>query len=81
MSEYAIAPGRPATDAQHRKLAVEARERGWHRDQLAGRAAEINPAVAEQGLDALDRAEMSTLIDAVIHEPPWVDPRQRRLPL
>lgn len=71
-------PGAPATEAQMRKLHVEAKERGWHEDQIRGRATEINPA-AQDSLGNLDRSELSALIQAVIEEQPWVDPRQQRL--
>lgn len=71
----------PYTAAQLRKLWVEATDRGWHKDQIYGRATEINPQVEVDGLAVLTVSQMSTLIDAVINEPPWIDPRQQRLPL
>lgn len=71
----------PHSDAQLRKLWAEARERGWRSDQVYGRAIEINPDVDTVGLRTMTVSQMSELIDAVINEPVWVDPRQTRLPL
>lgn len=73
--------GKPWTDAQQGKLFATAKERGWRDDQIYGRAAQINQEVVEAGLSAMDRWEMSQLIDAVSAEAPWVDPRQQRLDL
>lgn len=70
--------GKPQTERQRARLHAIANERGWQPDQLHGRAGEINPA-ARETLDALDRAEISELMDAVENEAPWVDPRQQRL--
>lgn len=71
------------TDKQFARLWAEAHERGWHRDQVYGRAGQINPAALdkEQGLHALSVQQMSTLIGAVMTERPWVDPRQLQLQL
>lgn len=69
--------GKPQTQAQMSKVFATANERGWTKEQVRGRAAEINPKAVES-LDALDRAEVSHLIQAVSIEPPWVDPRQQR---
>lgn len=74
-------PRRPHTEQQMKKLWAEASERSWYADQIYGRATEINPHVEDDGLSVMSVAEMSTHIDAVISEAPWVDPRQRRLPL
>lgn len=71
----------PHSPAQLRKLWAEARERGWHKDQVYGRATEINPDVDVVGLRVMTIPEMSELIDAVVSEAPWIDPRQQRLPL
>lgn len=74
--------GQEATQPQFNKLWAEANERGWHKDQVYGRAGEINPDVfagEERTLKVLDKAQMSELIEAVIREQPWVDPRQRPL--
>lgn len=71
---------REITPEQLGKLWGEARERGWTRAQVHGRASEIVPAAAES-ICALDRAQMSALIDAVMSEAPWIDPRQLRLEL
>ncbi len=76
-----IPPPKPHSGAQERKLWAEARDRGWHRDQVYGRAIDILPQVRERGLEFMTMGEMSRLIDAVMTEVPWVDPRQQRLPL
>lgn len=73
--DYGGMRGKPATDAQHARLHAIAKERGWHDDELHGRAGEINPA-ARDSLSNLDRAQISELMDAVETEPRWVDPRQ-----
>lgn len=70
--------GQPQTDAQRRRLHAIANEGGWTRDQIHGRAAEINQN-ARESLDALDKAEISELMDAIANEQPWVDPRQQRM--
>ena len=75
------ASGYPQTDAQRRYLHVVMRERGWTRTQALGRATELNSDVSELEFDALDRLQMSDLLDAILNEPPWVDPRQQRLEL
>lgn len=71
--------GLPWTEAQQGKLFAEARDRHWHKDQIYGRATEIEPRVADEGLHALDHLQMSHLITAVINERPWVDPRQSNM--
>lgn len=73
--------GKPATQPQFAKLFASAREKGWSNAQLRGRAVEINSDVESTGLAALDRAELSDLITAVLTETPWVDSRQMRMAL
>ena len=71
----------PHTQAQLRKLWTEAKQRGWHADQVYGRATELHPDVDVVGLRVLTITQMSDLIEAVMMEPVWVDPRQTRPPL
>jgi hypothetical protein len=70
----------PCSEKQLAKLWAEAHERNWHRDQVYGRAGEINQAALDKtrGLHALNMREMSRLIGAVMTEQPWIDPRQLR---
>jgi len=70
--------GQPQTEPQRRRLHAIANEAGWTSDQIHGRAGEIN-ADARETLDALDKAQISELMDAIANEQPWVDPRQQRM--
>lgn len=81
MQRFTATAERYHTEPQLRKLWAEARERCWFEDQVYGRATEINPDVDIVGLRIMSTIEMSELIEAVMTEAIWVDPRQQRLPL